>query len=50
VGEIRKLKKTVQRNSGEDLGTGIEVVEGKQLAHDRIQWCGLSKCLSDSPL
>ena len=50
VGEIRRLQKTVQRNPREYLGTGTGDVEGKQLAHDRIQWCGLSSCLSNSLL
>ena len=50
VGEIEMLQKTFQRKPPEDLGTDIEDVEGEKLAHDTIQWCGLSRCLSNSAL
>jgi hypothetical protein len=50
VGEIKTSQKAFQRKPREDLGTGIKDAEGKQLAHDTILWCGLSRCLSNSPL
>ena len=50
----RGTNKKVMENSLEKItrrsSTGIEVVDGKQLAHDRIRWCGFSRCLSNSQL